>query len=75
MTTAYDVIVIGSGPGGEGASMKLAKRGQRVATIEMQDQVGGTVRTRVLSRARHCGILSSCSPIIGITRFLNIRLA
>lgn len=41
MATAYDVIVIGSGPGGEGASMKLAKRGKRVATIEMQDQVGG----------------------------------
>jgi NAD(P) transhydrogenase len=41
MATAYDVIVIGSGPGGEGASMKLSKRGKRVATIEMQDQVGG----------------------------------
>ena len=37
----YDVIVIGSGPAGEGASMNLAKQGQRVAMIEMQDQVGG----------------------------------
>jgi NAD(P) transhydrogenase len=37
----YDVIVIGSGPAGEGASMNLAKQGQRVAVIEMQDQVGG----------------------------------
>ena len=42
MSTAYDVIVIGSGPGGEGASMKLAKRGKRVAMIERQDQVGGS---------------------------------
>jgi len=41
MAAAYDVIVIGSGPGGEGASMKLTKRGKRVAIIEMQDQVGG----------------------------------
>lgn len=41
MATAYDVIVIGSGPGGEGACMKLAKRGKRVAVIEMQDQLGG----------------------------------
>ncbi len=41
MGTAYDVIVIGTGPGGEGASMKLAKQGLRVATIEAQDKVGG----------------------------------
>lgn len=37
----YDVIVIGSGPAGEGASMKLSKQGLRVAVIEMYDQVGG----------------------------------
>lgn len=37
----YDVVVIGSGPAGEGASMKLAKRGKRVAVVEMHDQVGG----------------------------------
>ncbi len=37
----YDTLVIGSGPGGEGAAMKLAKSGQRVAIIEMHDQVGG----------------------------------
>jgi NAD(P) transhydrogenase len=37
----YDAVVIGSGPAGEGASMKLAKMGKRVATVEMQDQVGG----------------------------------
>ena len=38
---SYDTIVIGSGPGGEGAAMKLAKSGQRVAIVEMHDQVGG----------------------------------
>ncbi len=37
----YDVVVIGSGPAGEGAAMKLAKRGQHVAVVEMRDQVGG----------------------------------
>jgi len=41
MASAYDVVVIGSGPAGEGASMKLAKQGLRVACVEMQDQVGG----------------------------------
>ncbi len=37
----YDVIVIGSGPAGEGVSMNLAKRGQRVAVVEQRAQVGG----------------------------------
>ncbi|WP_432473286.1 Si-specific NAD(P)(+) transhydrogenase [Amphritea sp. HPY] len=37
----YDVIVIGSGPAGEGAAMNAAKKGRRVAVIESQDSVGG----------------------------------
>ncbi len=37
----YDSIVIGSGPAGEGASMKLAKCGQNVAMIEHYRDVGG----------------------------------
>ncbi|MES9875703.1 MAG: Si-specific NAD(P)(+) transhydrogenase [Candidatus Sedimenticola sp. PURPLELP] len=40
-STNYDSIVIGSGPGGEGAAMKLTKSGHRVAMVEMHDQVGG----------------------------------
>jgi len=40
-TREYDTIVIGTGPGGEGAAMKLAKAGQRVAVIEAHDAVGG----------------------------------
>lgn len=37
----YDVVVIGSGPGGEGAAMKLVKSGKQVAIIESFDKVGG----------------------------------
>ena len=37
----FDTLIIGSGPGGEGAAMKLAKAGRRVAVIEAYDQVGG----------------------------------
>lgn len=37
----YDAVVIGSGPAGEGAAMKLAKAGKRVAIIEMREQLGG----------------------------------
>lgn len=37
----FDTIVIGTGPAGEGAAMKLAKAGQRVAVIEAHEAVGG----------------------------------
>ncbi|MBK1717681.1 Si-specific NAD(P)(+) transhydrogenase [Thiocystis violacea] len=40
-TREFDSIVIGTGPGGEGAAMKLAKAGQKVAVIEAHDAVGG----------------------------------
>ena len=37
----YDVLIIGSGPGGEGAAMKLVKSGKRVAIVEKHVEVGG----------------------------------
>src|SRR6185436_2643411 len=37
----YDVIVIGTGPGGEGATMQAAKEGQRVAVVERCERIGG----------------------------------
>lgn len=37
----YDVVVIGSGPGGEGAAMKASKEGRSVAVIERYGEVGG----------------------------------
>ncbi|HYE06906.1 MAG TPA: Si-specific NAD(P)(+) transhydrogenase [Planctomycetota bacterium] len=42
MTSQHiDVVVIGSGPGGEGAAMKAAKEGRQVAVVESYRQVGG----------------------------------
>ena len=41
MSQKYDVVVIGSGPGGEGAAMQLSKSGKRVAIIEKSGQIGG----------------------------------
>jgi NAD(P) transhydrogenase len=37
----FDVIVIGSGPGGEGAAMRCAKAGRRVCVVEKYNMVGG----------------------------------
>jgi len=37
----YDAIIIGTGPGGEGTAMNLAKSKKRVAVIEKQESVGG----------------------------------
>jgi NAD(P) transhydrogenase len=37
----YDVIVIGTGPGGEGAAMQAAKQGRKVAVVERYSRIGG----------------------------------
>ncbi|MCA8987212.1 MAG: Si-specific NAD(P)(+) transhydrogenase [Planctomycetaceae bacterium] len=37
----YDLIVIGTGPGGEGAAMQAAKEGKNVGVIEKHHLIGG----------------------------------
>ncbi|MDX1706155.1 Si-specific NAD(P)(+) transhydrogenase [Pseudidiomarina sp.] len=39
--TQFDAVVIGSGPGGEGAAMQLAKSGCSVVMIEKHSSIGG----------------------------------
>src|SRR3954468_1089271 len=46
MREEYDVIVIGSGPGGEGAAMTAVKGGRRVALIDQDAEVGGSCTHR-----------------------------
>jgi NAD(P) transhydrogenase len=56
MKEQYEAVVIGSGPGGEGAAMGLAKSGKQVAVVEMYPLVGGncTHRATIPSKAlRH----------------------
>ena len=42
MTFDYDLIVIGSGPGGYVASIRAAQLGMKVACIEKDKTLGGT---------------------------------
>jgi len=46
MQNHYDIIVIGSGPGGEGAAMQAVKSGCKVAIIDDQARVGGNCTHR-----------------------------
>ena len=40
--SAYDVIVIGSGPGGYVAAIRCAQHGLKTACVEGRDTLGGT---------------------------------
>ena len=42
MKNQYDVVVIGSGPGGEGAAMKCSKEGLHVAMCDYFSMIGGS---------------------------------
>ncbi|MBK8946726.1 MAG: Si-specific NAD(P)(+) transhydrogenase [Ignavibacteriae bacterium] len=42
MTNHFDLIVIGSGPGGEGAAMKATKEGKKVAICDKFSNIGGS---------------------------------
>lgn len=62
----YDVIVIGSGPGGEGAAMQATKEGLNTALIEKEKYVGGS--------CTHLGTIPSKSlrhTVHRLTTFVN----
>lgn len=65
----YDVLVIGSGPAGEGAAMKASKEGARVAVVERWAEVGGacthrgTIPSKVLRHTVHTVMEFRRSPL------------
>ncbi|PLX86742.1 MAG: Si-specific NAD(P)(+) transhydrogenase [Desulfuromonas sp.] len=65
MRSHYDVIVIGSGPGGEGAAISLAKAGRSVAVVERHLQVGGG--------CTHWGTIPSKALIHVVRQLAEIR--
>ncbi len=65
----FDVVVIGAGPGGEGAAIHAAKHGQKVAVVERFKQIGGS--------CTHLGTIPSKAlrfAIFEMTRVNNSRM-
>jgi NAD(P) transhydrogenase len=76
----YDVIVIGSGPGGEGAVIKCAKEGYHVAIVEKYHRVGGgcthwgTIPSKSLRHAVQRLVAFKNNPLFeGAVSQLNIQ--
>jgi NAD(P) transhydrogenase len=75
----FDLVVIGTGPGGEGAAMSAAKAGKTVAAIERYAEVGGgcthwaTIPSKTLRQAIYhlnlCNQRSSNRPMDAPPRF------
>ncbi|MBI5497082.1 MAG: Si-specific NAD(P)(+) transhydrogenase [Deltaproteobacteria bacterium] len=63
----YDVVVIGSGPAGEGAAMKAAKSGRRVAVVDQRPVVGGN--------CTHTGTIPSKALRHAIQRMVDTQQA
>jgi NAD(P) transhydrogenase len=65
MSLHYDVIVIGTGPGGEGAAMQAIKEGKQVAVVEKYVEIGGG--------CTHWGTIPSKALRYSISRMVEIR--
>ena len=69
----FDVIVIGSGPGGEGAAMRSTKAGRNVCVVEKYVQVGGgcthwgTIPSKALRHAIQEMVKIQSSPFLQTT--------
>lgn len=63
----FDVVVIGSGPGGEGAAMKAVKSGKRVAVVDERPLVGGA--------CTHTGTIPSKALRQIIQRLVDMQLS
>ncbi|MEZ5565083.1 MAG: Si-specific NAD(P)(+) transhydrogenase [Gammaproteobacteria bacterium] len=67
----YDLLVIGSGPGGQRAAIQAAKLGKRVAIIERRDIVGGvtahtgTIPSKTAPRSRALSLRMAGEGIYG----------
>ncbi len=70
----YDMLVIGTGPAGEGAAMMAAKSGRRVAVVERYAEVGGgcthwaTIPSKALRQAAKTLRAARDNPLLSSLR-------
>ncbi len=68
--TRFDVVIIGSGPAGEGAAMQCAKDGKKTAIIELNSSLGGeclhrgTIPSKALRHSIQRYIESMSNPLV-----------
>lgn len=68
----YDAIIIGSGPNGLAAGIRLAQEGLSVKIFEKEDTIGGGTRTLELTRPGfHHDICSAIHPLAKASPFLK----
>lgn len=68
----YDAIIIGSGPNGLAAGIRLAQEGLAVKIFEQADTIGGGTRTLELTQPGfHHDICSAIHPMAKASPFLN----
>jgi dihydrolipoamide dehydrogenase len=71
MAESFDVVVIGSGPGGYAAAIRCAQKGASVAVIE-KDFVGGTclncgcIPSKTLLASAHTLLLMKHAALMGV---------
>ncbi|HRP70534.1 MAG TPA: FAD-dependent oxidoreductase, partial [Turneriella sp.] len=69
---AFDVVVIGSGPAGEGAAMQCAKDGKRVAMVDLNPELGGeclhrgTIPSKALRHSIQRFLESTTNPLVKV---------
>jgi NAD(P) transhydrogenase len=74
----YDLLVVGSGPGGQEAAIAAARLGKRVAVIERKPYVGGvslqtgTIPSKALREAAY---VTSRTASLGMRRMIQTRVA
>lgn len=68
----FDAVVIGSGPNGLAAAIKLAQEGLSVKVFEKEDSIGGGTRTLELTRPGfHHDVCSAIHPLAKASPFLK----
>lgn len=71
-STAYDAIIVGSGPNGLAAAIRLALEGLKVKVFEASATVGGGMRTAELMQPSvHHDICSAIHPMAASSPFLK----